>query len=285
MIKPSVYIVELILCAVVAIGTLDKLLFKESVEGKGLRCAFDDSMPTCIYVATAGFVGILGGFAVLWYRVTAAFGDSVFHYEDEAVACALLSLLWLTVASVISTHSPLPHSALAEELRTTRNVITAFSWITWLSYLISAIIAYFVPNCDTMKIYNSLYGIAKDEQDAPLHNVSFSSSEASAAIPCMPDGEQTHQRDEKTEEEHLRSLSLRKFSSLDAAEQDDSYSLGASTGTPVDEDSRSDGSSEVLQVPTVDNEANGDMEGSEADMSTLRRRNNRLRYSAPPFSH
>jgi hypothetical protein len=153
LVKPIVFVAELILAAVVAFGTADQLIFV-SVDGT-THCALDNSMAACASVIAIGSVCFLGAMAVLWRRLLAVFASDFFAGVDEAVACCLISIGWLVVASII-THNfaiapELPVTSQHEDIIMMRNTITAFAWLNTVLYSGSAFLALFVSDRDPPK--------------------------------------------------------------------------------------------------------------------------------------
>jgi hypothetical protein len=137
LVKPIVYVWELVLTSVVTFGTADQLLY-HSAATNSTRCAFNDSIATCAFTISAGALCLLGALAVLWRRLLAAFTDAPFHHDDESVACALLSLGWFIIACVVSSNYSLTQAAVKANLRTMATVVAAFAWLSCIFYLGSA---------------------------------------------------------------------------------------------------------------------------------------------------
>jgi hypothetical protein len=143
LVKPAIYAWELVLSSVVAFGTADKLLY--SAGAGGTRCALNDSVATCSVVIAIGSLCFLGAAFTLWRRLLAAFTNDVFPKVDESGMCGLLAVGWLVVASVVSSNLSLPESAGRSEFKTMRDVVVAFSWMNFVSFVGSAALAAYKP--------------------------------------------------------------------------------------------------------------------------------------------
>lgn len=147
-IKPLVYVVELIFAAVVTIGTADKLLFREKSD-TAIRCAFDDSIGACSAVISVGTLCMIGGLYVLWKRLSSAFlCDMKYRNDTESVMCMLLSIGWLSVASILTHFRAVPPGLEPAFLRAERHITITFAWLLWVFHIGSMAIAWFAPDED-----------------------------------------------------------------------------------------------------------------------------------------
>lgn len=147
-IKPVVYVLELVFAAVVTIGTADGLLFHDASIDR-LRCAFNDSIGACSAVISLGALCMVGGFYVLWKRLSSAFlCDMKYRNDTETVMCMVLSIGWLSVASVITYYRPLPTDVDPKFLLIQRRVTITFAWLLWVFHIGSMAIAWFAPDED-----------------------------------------------------------------------------------------------------------------------------------------
>lgn len=147
LVKPMVYAWELVLSAVVVIGTADKLLYTPT-SGGGVRCALDDSIATCSAVIIIGGLLLLGAVGVLWRRLVAAFSDETFPGIDESGLCGILALGWLIVAAIITKNIAIRDKTAADTLTTMRNVIVTFAWLNFVSFIASALLAAYKPDVE-----------------------------------------------------------------------------------------------------------------------------------------
>jgi hypothetical protein len=257
LVKPVIYVWELVLTSVVTFGTADKLLFYSQKTGK-TSCALNDSIGTCAFTVAAGSICLIGAISVLWRRLIAAFTDSSFNNDDESVACALLSFGWFIIASVITANISLPSTSNPETFRVMRNVVASFAWFSSIAYFCSAGLAYIVPATDRGDIFERLRrgrangsgafredatNVAADDSDAPtgetrqqlqshlqLHGENsshFVASQSAVAADSLRHRSAPGRRGDREEDELLRGLSLRRVN----ATGESSYSAGDSTGT------------------------------------------------------
>lgn len=168
-IKPVVYVVELIFAAVVTIGTADKLLFRDSSDTK-IRCVFDDSIGACSAVISVGTLCMIGGLYVLWKRLSSAFlCDMKYRNDTESVMCLLLSIGWLSVASIITHFRTVPPGLDDTFLHAERRVTITFAWLLWVFHIGSVAIAWFAPDEDDAEKEPFHPDIRIDADQLPLH--------------------------------------------------------------------------------------------------------------------
>lgn len=151
LVKPGIYALELILTSVVAFGTADKLLY--SAANSGVRCALGDSVATCSAVVVLGSLCFLGAAFTLWLRLLAAFSDATLDKVDEIAACGMLAFGWLIIAILLSAKARLDVvSAVSTEqfetIQAMRDVIVAFSWVNFVAFMASAVLAAYKPGDD-----------------------------------------------------------------------------------------------------------------------------------------
>lgn len=204
LVKPAIYVLELILGAVVTFSTADTLLYTSPTTSSIARCALNDSVPTCAAVISVGSVCLLGGLYVLWRRLTAAFEADYFQKVDESGFCALLSVGWLIVASIISANLTLPADDSAR-FRSTRNVNTAFSWINAVAHAFSAVLAAYKPFEDMMAQETHLEYVPEEDSGSGERDNLTSAD-------LLFDSGHSGERDEKLEE-----VGLRKFNPFGSA--------------------------------------------------------------------
>lgn len=207
LVKPLVYVLELVLGAVIVIGTADKLLYTPP-DGGGARCALGDSIATCSVVIVIGGLLLLGTFGVLWRRVVAAFSDESFPGIDESGMCGILALGWLIVASVITKQFSMTEQGDLGGRKSTRNVITAFAWMNFFSFIASAVLAAYKPDVEEelalhyanlrQEWHDDTVNLAEGV-DIPTGRAG-TAQRASAAAPLLSQGH----------DEYLESLHLRK---------------------------------------------------------------------------
>lgn len=154
-VKPVVYVMELIFSAVVTIGTADRLLVPPtSIESAtsftlsrsgGLICALDterNTLGSCISVIILGLLALVVLLYALWKRLVSAFDSDVpFANATEAQLCVLAALLWLVIASVLSSATSLSDKALRGE----KIVAVVFSWLLVVLCCASATFAWLIP--------------------------------------------------------------------------------------------------------------------------------------------
>lgn len=150
--KPLVYVVELIFAAVVTIGTADKLLFHPESADSSVRCAFDDSIGACSAVISIGTLCMIGGLYVLWKRVSSAFlCDMKYRNDTETFMCMVLSIGWLSVASIVTHFRAVPSGLESGLLRAERRITITFAWLLWVFHIGSMAIAWFAPDEDDVE--------------------------------------------------------------------------------------------------------------------------------------
>jgi hypothetical protein len=257
LVKPVIYVWELVLTSVVTFGTADKLLFYSQKTGK-TSCALNDSIGTCAFTVAAGSICIISALSVLWRRLVAAFTDSSFNNDDESVACALLSFAWFIIAIVITANISLSSTSNPETFRVMRNVVAAFAWLSSIAYFCSAGLAYIVPATDRGDMFEKLrrsrpqgsgafredaINVATDDSDTPIgetrqqlqkhlqphsdNSSHFVASQTAVAAESLRHRSAPVRRGDREEDELLRGLSLRRVN----ATGESSYSPGGSTGT------------------------------------------------------
>lgn len=167
-IKPIVYVFELIIAAVVTFGTADKLLYYDT-KTEDIHCALRDSIGACTSIITLGLFCMIGGSYALSKRLLSAFLYQSYRYDTEAFLCFMLSLGWLAIAVLATTFNSSPKGTLDTFLSSTRNLIVVFSWILWVSHLVSVALAWFAPDTDNKEAeFRDLMDQAEEEEERNL---------------------------------------------------------------------------------------------------------------------
>jgi hypothetical protein len=206
LVKPAVYVWELVLSAVVAFGTADKLLYTSSGR---TRCALNDSVATCSMVISISAICLIGVLCVLWRRLVSAFADEAFPKVDESGLCILLAVGWLVVAAVISANVALPASDGPSAFRATRDVVTTFAWLNCVSFIVSAALAAYKPEdseVDEAHLeYQSLQRSASQDQRSTAESVAHFDGTAADSM-LLGDGGQAAEFDARLESAGLRKV-------------------------------------------------------------------------------
>lgn len=233
LVKPIVYTWELVLCAIVTFGTADQLFFYTSKEA---RCAFNDSLATCITVVVIGTICLLAGMAILWERLSSAFMGRTFRYDEEALFCLLVSIAYMIMAAVITSNFAIPSDAPRNDLRAMRDVVTAGAWLNFLFYLLSAAIACFTLDTDVddeAQEYAERVQLRLAESRGFMPSPMSGTADIDAA--SVSDPSQTSARKPLfgLRETDLRRRSVDSNGVGLSEDGGSSYSIGGSTGTPV----------------------------------------------------
>ncbi len=145
-VKPVVYVIELIFGMVVTFGTADKFLIPNR---KGFVCKLNshrNAVSICISVIILGFIAVCILFITLRRRLIAAFDvDYKFTHSAEAQICLLVSLLWLVVASLVSSVTRIDKN---DKLNGEKIVTLVFSWLLVFLCTGSAAVAWLVFEYD-----------------------------------------------------------------------------------------------------------------------------------------
>jgi hypothetical protein len=159
LVKPLVYVAELILAAVVTFGTADQLLFlRLNAHGvTKLQCGLNNSMAACVSVIIVGSLCFIGAFAVLCWRLLAAFASKNFSGTDEAILCGFLSIGWIAIAAILTHNMNIapdsPKKSGHADIIVMRNTVIAFAWLNTVLYIASAVLAFFAPDRDAFNYY------------------------------------------------------------------------------------------------------------------------------------
>ena len=174
LVKPILYGWALVFSTVVLGLTADKLLLTPP-EVKSTTCALRGNLSTCIYTIISGSSCILITIFVATKRLIAVFSSddqqAVTAYPKvmEAIWWLVLSVWWFITAIVVTSklgtgENGIPGPTLVAE----RAVVTVFSWLLWVGYMIMAILAWLAPESDSDAVYEEIrkYVKMKKEREA-----------------------------------------------------------------------------------------------------------------------
>jgi len=191
-VKPVFYVVELIFGCVVTFGTADKMILLLPGKG-GVRCLLSKQaspyLGPCIAPIIFGSLALLLLLFTLWRRLIAAFdspskeyahttathnthntnpntnnvginmgmgmGDvKTFTNGAEATLCLMVAFIWLVVASILSHYTEVDTK---DKLIGEKIVHIVFAWLLLVFCMISAAVAWLVPEHDGNNLYNYNY--------------------------------------------------------------------------------------------------------------------------------